>query len=184
MRNGIIFTLITAFCLLSASVMKAQNTCGNFSVTDTGNIIWQKIYDTEMSYDDIITTIINSGSFTDIVETDSAITLRLPRTAVDFKSMGYARGNVPLYVSGTDFSCFVTIQVKDGRYRVTVENIVLIEATSGGLFIEGHEDPLEMFAVKKGAFAKHFETAPSAIYDQFLSDKFSFKKKSYIDNEW
>lgn len=184
MRTKIPFVLTLALCVLSVATMNAQDTCCGFSVTDTGDVIWQKVYETGLSYNEIFTTIVNSGMFVGIVETDNTMTFRMLRTPVKYEHMGYSRMNIPIYVSSSDFSCFVTIQNKAGRYRVTVEDIVLIHNIKDHFGEDGEETDLEDYAIKKGKLTKSFEGSPAAIYDKFLTDIFAFKTRSYMGDDW
>ena len=54
----------------------------------TGKLIWQKVYDTTLSYDDIYDLIVNNGLFTDIINNNGVITCSIKQSPVDFKSMG------------------------------------------------------------------------------------------------
>lgn len=121
--------------------------------------------------------------FTDIIDNNGVITCSVKQSPVDFKSMGYSRGSVPIYVSTYDFTGFASVQVKDGRYRVTVENIVMICNTEG-LSKVGDETTLETWAVRNGKLTGGFSKIPSDVYNRFLTEKFTMKAKSYLDNEW
>ena len=171
---------IIASLLLSATLSAQVN---NFSVSSDGMAYWQKVYDTSLDHDGLFDVIVNNGQFVDVVDGD-VITFRVVRAKLDFKKYGFTRGNIPLYAAGSDVSCFVTIQIKDGRYRVTADNIVLVENTTGGLMEEGTENPIETWAVKNGAITNAFSKNPSQLYDRFFSALFLLEGKSYIDDEW
>ena len=49
---------------------------------------------------------------------------------------------------------------------------------------EGEEEAIETWAVKKGELSSGFTKIPSAVYDQFFSNRFRFQNKSYLDSEW
>lgn len=174
----IILAVVSALISLT---MSAQT--NNFSVTDNGKLIWQKVFDTTMSADDIYTTLINDGRFVDIQNNGGAITCRIPNTTIDVTEYGYSRGSVAMYVVLYDLTGFATIQVKDGRYRVTVEDFTMVCNTNGTSRI-GDRTPLDTWAVRGSALSKGFSKAPSAIYDAFLTEKFTLKPKSYINDEW
>ena len=176
--NGII--AVAAALLLSATLNAQVN---NFSVSQEGKAYWQKVYDTSLEHNGLFNVIVNNGQFVDVMDGD-VITFRVARAKLDFKSLGFSRGAIPLYASGSDVSCFVTIQIKDGRYRVTADNIVLTENTTGGLMEEGTENPIETWAVRNGEITKAFSKIPSQLYDKFFSSLFLLEGKSYINDEW
>ena len=155
----------------------------NFGVTDGGNVYWQKVYNIAISREDILNIIINDGNFVDINNGD-VITFRVYRSKLDVNDYGYSRGNVPIYVTAYDISCFVTVQIKEGKYRVTVDNIVLVRNVTNGLGKEGEEEPIETWAIKKGQISNGFSKSPSEIYDAYFTNLFLFQKKSYLDDEW
>lgn len=178
MKAKIFFVIASLFATLT---LNAQ--INNFSVADNDKLIWQKVFESTLSYDDIYNLIVNNGSFTDIVNNNGIITCSIKPTTIDVKTFGYSRGSVPMYVVTYDLTGFVSIQVKDGRYRVTVENFVMI-CNTDGLSKIGDETNLETWAVRNGNLTKGFSKIPSDIYNRFLTEKFTLKEKSYLDNEW
>lgn len=179
MRN-LLFTLASICCAIS---LNAQET-SNFTIIDGDKLIWQKVYETKLSEEELLNTLINSGNFTDIVTIDGKTTFNVNRINVDYESAGYSRMDIPIYVSANDLSCFVTIQVKEGRYRVTAEKISLVSHTTGGLYVEGETTPIETHAVKRGGYTNHFNKSPKIIYDKCLTDLFVIKEKAYINEDW
>ena len=90
-----------------------------------------------------------------------------------------------MYVGANDISFFCTLQAKEGRYRVTVENIILTNRVSGGLFKEGNTEQIETYAIdKKGGFKRTFLKEPTIIYNTFLTKLLAFSEKSYIGDDW
>lgn len=179
MKTKSIFTAIAS--LLFSVTLNAQ--IDNFSVTQDGKVYWQKVFDTTLDHDGLFNTIVNNGQFVDVIDGE-VITFRVVRAKVDYKQLGFTAGNIPLYASACDVTSFVTIQIKDGRYRVTADNIILTENRTGGLFTEGTEHQIETWAVKNGEIAKNFAKASSQLYDKFFTSLFLVGEKSYIDDEW
>ena len=126
--------LLTLASICFVISLYAQET-SNFTIIDGTKLIWQKVYETKLSEQELLNTLINSGNFTDILSVDGKTTFNVNRAKVDYESAGYTRMDIPIYVSANDLSCFVTVQVKEGRYRVTVERISLIAHTTGGLYV-------------------------------------------------
>lgn len=106
----------------------------NFFLSDDDKVVWQKVFETECSFDELYDRVNTSGAFDNIATDGSIITCRIVRGKVDYRKYGYEWGDLPLLVTATDISCFATIQVKEGRYRITVENFILTENTTRGLF--------------------------------------------------
>lgn len=178
------FILSLVVVILAISNSFAQESC-NFRIVDGSRIIWQKVYDTELSESDLFDIIVNSGSAYNVTCLGGKITYNLDRVKIDYKRVGYTWANTPLYVANTDLSCFVTIQVKGMRYRVTVENIILTDNITTGLFIEGDTHPIETWALRQdGVFAKGFLKSAIFIYDLCLSDLFVIQEKEYLDGNW
>lgn len=173
-------------CILSLTLFFTFSTSAQthgFSVSDTGTIYWQRVYPIELTHDELMEIITNDGRFVDINDGD-VITFYLKRTPVDFKDLGYSRMDIPLYAAACDASCFVTIQQKEDKYRVTADNIILIENQTTRMFKEGEENHIEKWAVKAGKIANGFSESASSLYNAFFTKMFFFQKKSYIDNEW
>ena len=167
--------------LFTVSAINAQ--VNNFGVSENGKLYWQKVYDVDISREDLLNIIINDGNFVDINDGD-VITFRVNRGKLDVTEYGYSRGSVPMYVVNYDVSCFVTIQFKEGRYRTTADNIVLVRNLTTRMGREGEEEPVETWAVKNGKISNGFSKAPSEIYNAFFSNLFLFQKKTYLNDEW
>ena len=53
-----------------------------------------------------------------------------------------------------------------------------------GLSKVGDETALDTWAVRNGKLTGGFFKIPSDVYNRFLTEKFTMKTKSYLDNEW
>ena len=175
----LIFSVIAS--ILFSQALFAQ--VNNFSVSEDGRAYWQKVYSGDLSHDELLSIIVNDGNFVDINDGD-VITFRVVRGKLDVEDYGYKRGAVPMYVVNYDVSGFVTVQLKESKYRVTVDNIILVRNLTTRLGKEGEEEPIETWAVKSGELTSGFKKTPSLIYDMYFSNLFQFQKKSYINDEW
>ena len=172
--------------VLVASLTIAATTfaqVNNFSVAEDGKAYWQKVYDVAISHEDLLNIIVNDGNFVDIND-GNVITFRMNPVEIDVTEYGYTRMSVPMYVVNYNVSGLVTVQLKDDRYRVTVDNITLVRNLTTRMGKEGEEEAIETWAVKKGQLTSGFSKIPSAVYDQYFSNRFRFQNKSYIDDEW
>lgn len=174
---------ICTLALLMICYSSAFSQTNNFLVTDKGQLIWQKTFESELTREDVFDQIVNDGSFVDIADNGGVITCSIKPTTIDVESMGCDIGMVPMYVTSYDFSGFASIQFKEGRYRVTVEKMQL---TTNPYNISNTKDtyPIEKWTVRDNSLSPGFRKKPSAIYDKFLTDKFKLEQKSYLNDEW
>ena len=105
----------------------AQET-NNFSTKD-GDVIWQKVYQTTLDTRAVFDAIKTSGNLLDVTETEQVLTGNLVERAADYSSLGYSRGNVPIFVHHL-LGGFVKVEMREGRYRVTVSKMYRIDDTT------------------------------------------------------
>jgi hypothetical protein len=165
--------------LLCAALVIASLNLGaqvhNFNVTNEGKIYWQKIFEDDGSPEAVIASILSSGSYSGILESESLVSFHIDYRPVDVTALGYRRMAVPIYTVNYDFSGQATIQFQEGRYRVTVQDIILADS-------EGTA-PIEGWAVNRGQMTRNFAAIPSELYDKYLSGLFG-PKDSPLDNDW
>jgi hypothetical protein len=146
---------------------------------DNGSIAWQKIYDTEMTSNQIIKSIFMSCEFTDITVVDSSfIVATISPQNIDYEKQGYKRMQLPIYISNNYLGpAKVIIQVQPGRYLVTVKKITLTgkdnNPLNGGI--------LNDVAVSNGEFSSTFTQYGAPIYDHFLSELFTLEM---VEEDW
>ena len=171
MKRIAIFIMAALFSQLAVAQIH------NFGITDSGKIFWQKVFDDSRSADDIITATLSSGSFSGLIENESQVSFHMDPRPVDVVSLGYKRMSVPIYTSTYDFSGQVTLQFQEGRYRVTVTDIILIKTE------EGSNEPIETWAVSRGQISRNFSGIPSELYDKYLTGIFG-PQTSPLDSDW
>lgn len=173
-----------AFLICSLVLLSARIDAGEFLVND-GKLVWQGIFETNLEIGDLEKILVNTGMFTDIINTGDRITFWCKRAHLDPRDFGYSTGATPIYVSGNDISFFCTIQVKDGRYRATVDQFILTNNVTGGLLREGNTERIETYAVNGGDRLKSsFMKRPAELYDKFLTKLLTIKEAAYLSNEW
>ena len=102
---------------------------------------------------------------------------------------GYSRGETPMYVTGCDLVFRGFLQIKEGRYRVTLDRIQLVDntTTAGGVFVAGTAKPIEQQAVSKDDFSSGFKKIPSMIYNRMLYNIFTLlppEAADHLGSEW
>lgn len=147
----------------------------NFKVTENGKVYWQKVFEDSRSAESVLTSIMASGSFSGLLESEGQASFHIDQRPVDVVALGYKRMLVPIYTATYDFSGQATIQFQEGRYRVTVQDIIL--SNSDGT------QPIESWAVNRGMMTRGFTTIPSELYDKFLTGLFG-PSISPLDEDW
>ena len=121
--------LLICFFIGSLWITSAQEKDAyNFSTKD-GDVIWQKVYPTNLSTKEVFDAIKTSGNLFDITETDQVMTGNLVERVAEYSSLGYKRGTVPIFVNHL-LGGFAEVEMRDGRYRVTISKMYRIDDTS------------------------------------------------------
>lgn len=161
--------------LASVSILHAQSY--NFNSEDN-KAYWQMVYESDV---DIVSLLTNSGKFDQINNVNGTISSRLVPQQVDLN--GRRRGEVPMYLTLSNITAFVRIQQKEGRYRVTVDQINFIGNTTAGLSQQGEQTSLETYALKRdGTFKPMFLNSAAPILDEMFTALFS--EQNNLDDEW
>lgn len=167
------FILLLFF--FATSIMALAQTY-NFN-SNEGKIYWQMVYEADT---DIVSMLTNSGKFDQINKATNIVSAYLTPNKVDLN--GRRNASVPIYISQSNMSGFVRIQQKDGRYRVTVDQIVFSNNNSSLGHI-GEETPLETYALKRdGSFKPLFLSTAAEILDEALTE--IFKPQEDLGDDW
>lgn len=93
---------------------------GNFSLQDSKEIHWQKVYEIQASKDSIVKLLSAfklSSSFLNNLEYNNYTFSGLS----NFSKISDLKG-LPIAVH-TDFNCFISIDIKENKYRVSIKNV-------------------------------------------------------------
>lgn len=164
----------TILLLLFTTIATAQN---DFKI-ENGQLIWQKVIYEKASQQDIESSMRSSGMF-DNISSGSSIIADIKETPINYRDAGFNTGNCPMYISASNMTGTVNIDLKDDRYRITVRNI-LLEGNVPNLAIAQHKGTLDYYATKKGEFRKAFETKHYIIFQKQFESMFTFNN----DNDW
>ena len=153
-----------------------QETINNFEIEDK-QIIWQKVFETQMTFVQLTEKVKDSGLFENVELGDNKVSGDLKDIDADFKGAGYTEMGTPMYVARSHFRAYGIIEFKDRKYRVTLKKIILIQKYDDGLSKQGERTDLGVFALKatKDEMKGPFKKSPSLILNYTFSDKFLFK---------
>ena len=160
MKRILSLCLFALFCTLGY----AQDPY-NFSTKD-GDVIWQKVYPTTLDTRAVFNAIKTSGNLSDITETDQVLTGNLIERTAEYSSLGYSRGSVPIFVNHL-LGGFVKVEMREGRYRVTVSKMYRIDDTT-----PKRERTDFTFYVKKNGEFRFFPETARIIFDANFNKMF------------
>lgn len=149
----------------------------NFNFDKSGGIIWQCVYKTDMQSSELHKSLHLSPYIHSIEKIDSTFyKARLKRSTIDYKSYGFNRMQLPIYLTNNDVVADVIIEYKEGKYRVTLKNIDLKTTTSM------EYGTLNDIAIgEDGYFADHFINDAGNIYHNNFKKWFELES---ISNDW
>lgn len=117
-------TYLIAVCVILPLLTSAQATSyGNFKVADQ-EIIYQKIF----AHDSVTTEKLEKyyaalPYVSGVINSGSELSFSINDVVVDYKKFQFSQVSVPAIIQTGKYSGKVSIDVKDGRYRVTLRNI-------------------------------------------------------------
>ncbi len=147
---------------------------------ENNNIVWQKVFRTEASINDVHQALQLKGDVNRLKIEEDVLFFELTfDNKQDLHQYGYRRGSYPSYLGlGGKYSGYV--QVKDGRYRVTVNNVQFIDDINGLLL-----DDLTANATRKGKVREGNRTRKVLnVFDAYFSDKFDVTVQQLSNSDW
>lgn len=167
--------------ILYGFVAQGQDSTKNF-IIDNREIIWQKIFETKLSFDELSNQIKDKAVFNNLFIENSKLSGELRQVNADFKGAGFSEMVTPIYISRSHIDAYASIEYKEGRYRVTIKKIVLTQSYDDALTKRGEKSNLELYAVKNGQITAAFKKSPSTILDFTFNELFYVKQ--YKDKDW
>lgn len=174
MNKALLIFLIFIFSLKSYS----QDNFLNFKIINETNIIWQNIYNTNLSKNEIIDYFKLFGNIKIAEETNDRIIGYSCGDKIDFnKYKGSKAGNT---IFDNDLFYKVVIDLREKKYRITILDILF--SKDGGVLIDGwgstgtKSETIDNKYIKEGRFKNSFSREGSESLDKYFLDKFIAKK--------
>lgn len=151
-----------------------------------GKLIWQKVYECKDSINQIVSNLKRGGILKGIEISDGTVTGSLKNIDSDYKGAGFSRGLTPMYLISDRLTCFVLIEFKKEKYRVTIKNMQLINVLESPINKIGESEPIESYALKKKntAFKDTFLKDAATILNYTFNKIFDTNKNSENDDNW
>ncbi|MBQ4913841.1 hypothetical protein J8L85_05290 [Maribacter sp. MMG018] len=175
-----IIVLLSSTLLINFTLSETDN----FQI-ENGQVLWQKVFETNMTKEQLIEQIKSSGQFENISENEKSLTAQINQLSMDFKGYGISEMSTPMYVSRSYVEAFSLIEFKEKRYRVTLKNIKFVQKYEDALSKEGETTDIEFYALKKRntEFKSNFLNKPSKIMD-FTFQKITNFKDVEKEDKW
>lgn len=168
------------FVSLFCSLVLPFNSVDNFSI-EKNQLIWQQIYYTELTKDQLIWEIKSSGNFKNFSSHEGNLTAEISLLPLDV--YGYRKTTVkaiPNFALYNHINAHITIEFKNDRYRVTIRSIQLSQKNEATLIID-----LESiaFRAQKAEFNEAFINRRSEIISYTFQQITNFNETKE-DNDW
>ena len=165
------------FALLCTFFAQAQTTFGDFKLVEQ-EIIYQKVFTADSITVSKLSEYYKALPFVaNLSATGDEIQFEVNDIPVDYKKFQFAKAATPQIMQTGKFSGKVSVGVKDGRYRVTVQSIQLTGNIEYKMINE--KDNLTRYATKNSATILSPDWCkPSmlGLLSQAFTDKLQFKK--------
>ena len=189
-----LFSVLIVFFLFHSAFSQEKNVgSNNFSYDQVGRkVSWIKVFEPSLAFDiEKLKRYFTENNVLEIIEGDSS-TLRgmlIPKP-IDIQKYGYKRMNTPIFLLDVDQKFNVLVEVKDGKYRVSlsemgyIDNGVVSELAQGvntkGNFITYDGD----FSFTNKNEVRTRNQVGFEILDKFYSDILSLKESKKPDSDW
>jgi hypothetical protein len=170
--------LLIAFVFLTTINLNAQD---NFSLTE-GEVTWQKVYETEKTKEELIASFKNTGIFKAFKVEEDIIRATLKPQKINKEDKNIVGTLPPPLTVKANYSGTVFIDLKEGKYRVSFKEILIIG--NGELIKKGEKQAFEQHYVNKDgkAFRISFSKKSSRIYNAAFSQ--TFKIATLKTDKW
>jgi len=121
----------------------------NFKLSESKDLIWQKIYETEASLDSVIKFLKTESFTSDLELNENTILGRSGKTKLS-STKGVAMG------AYSSYDVFIKIDFKDNKYRVTISDVLFdptVSSVNSGMFSisQANQFTLNDFAVRNNS---------------------------------
>ena len=179
MKKIILLTLILISQFSFSQIIEYDN-----FIYENGKLSWQKIYKSNQIQKDLILNFKKSGIIREFESSENLITGIIEKSEIDYKGFGKSEMSTEMYISRSYLSCFITIELKENRYRITLTDLKLTQRYDDSFTKMGEMSELKDYAVKnnKSDFRSRFKKSSSKILN-FTYDKM-FNLKNDNSDDW
>ena len=156
----------------------------NFVVISDRDVVWQKVYNSDVKTIHDLEGLFFGHGFTDCQTlNDSTLVCRYNcHGGIPYKRYGYSRMKLPLSVlSVRDLEARVVVQMKNGKYRITFDNIYTCNGSAGikngytDFFIENITGEL---------YDKRQLSIAMEVLDKLFTETVDFSRQGYLSTDF
>lgn len=156
----------------------------NFVVISDRDVVWQKVYNSDVKTIHDLEGLFFGHGFTDCQTlNDSTLVCRYNcHGGIPYKRYGYSRMKLPLSVlSVRDLEARVVVQMKNGKYRITFDNIFTCNGSAGikngytDFFIENITGEL---------YDKRQLSIAMEVLDKLFTEAVDFSRQGYLATDF
>ena len=161
--------------IYAVSSVSAQDTIRNFRI-DSGEVVWQKTFATELAAFDVFSEWKAKGLFAEAGINNGQLVGLLKPFDPDLMGAGFSEWTSPVYLSRNTFHGEFTISYTGENYIVTMRHMMLVQKYDDPMAKEGEILPIEKIAFnQKGTFSDGFVKSPAYILNYTMDKIFRFK---------
>lgn len=175
--------LILLFALIWSAMSFGQT--DNFYNTDK-KVSWEKIFETSKTFDQLLSSVKQSGNFSDIEVVEGRIIANFKNIVPKYREAGYTLMGTSMYLSNGIFFGNATIDFKEGKYRVIVSNIKMTyKVPTMNMSMTDQTGGLEEVALKRNSdFRTSFFSKDSKILNYTFTELFTFESTKKTADNW
>ena len=117
-------TICLALFALIGLLLAAQTTEDYHFYAEDGRIFWRQVFESPADSTTLLDHLFGSGNFADITEVSNGISFTIAPRKIDTRAGGFKAGSVAMYVANYTMTAHGLLEMKEGRYRVTVDRII------------------------------------------------------------
>lgn len=179
------YILIVLFFVCPIAFVQVSH---NFKI-ENSQLEWQKVYQSKLSKVEIEKILKEKGIFKNLNYGETEISGEIENITADYQGAGKNNWNTSFYVQNSSIRGNFHIELKDGRYRVTLNAInlkTINELSDGGISVMSANSvqPLSDFAIRKGEFRKGFLKADAHIFEHTFNNLFDFNNHNSKSDDW
>ncbi|HYC84738.1 MAG TPA: hypothetical protein VEB86_05925 [Chryseosolibacter sp.] len=179
--------VLTLTILVSNAIVFAQKApitqFRHFKI-DNNDLIYQRVVDTTVSATDALKYLRSLSGTRKVQLVDDFITAEFENVPVDIRRIGRNWLFVPGVITDYNISGKLTVELREGRYRITLSGMFLVAITDAARKFGEETFADRMLKPNKTSIRPAMAEDALGIYDLFFTDYFLIKSTSVTTSEW